>query len=89
MLYTYTFLTVTSFGIFQEYLLRNYMHSALFYLLMTLGSCFFLAALYRMTEYRWAGHGCGRPSTPLMNLLTSGFCRCSRRRLNWAPSTST
>ena len=55
MLYTYTFLTVTSFGIFQEYLFRNYMHSALFYLLMTLGSCFFLAALYRMTEYRWAG----------------------------------
>ena len=55
LLYTYTFLTVTSFGIFQEYLLRNYMHSALFYLLMTLGSCFFLAALYRMTDYRWAG----------------------------------
>ena len=55
MLYTYTFLLVTSFGIFQEYLLRNYMHSALFYLLMTLGSCFFLSALYRMTDYRWAG----------------------------------
>ncbi len=55
MLYTYTFLLVTSFGIFQEYLLRNYMHSALFYLLMTLGSCFFLAALYRMSDFRWAG----------------------------------
>ena len=55
MLYTYTFLLVTSFGVFQEYLLRNYMHSALFYLLMTLGSCFFLAGLYRMSDYRWAG----------------------------------
>ena len=55
MLYTYTFLLVTSFGVFQEYLLRNYMHSALFYLLMTLGSCFFLAALYRMSDFRWAG----------------------------------
>jgi len=55
MLYTYTFLLVTSFGVFQEYLLRNYMHSALFYMLMTLGSCFFLAALYRMSDYRWAG----------------------------------
>ena len=55
MLYTYTFLLVTSFGIFQEFLLRNYMHSALFYLLMTLGSCFFLSGLYRMTDYRWAG----------------------------------
>jgi hypothetical membrane protein len=55
MLYTYTFLLVTSFGIFQEFLTRNYMHSALFYMLMTLGSCFFLAGLYRMTDYRWAG----------------------------------
>jgi hypothetical protein len=55
MLYTYTFLLVTSFGIFQEFLMRNYMHSALFYMLMTLGSCFFLSALYRMTDYRWAG----------------------------------
>jgi hypothetical protein len=55
LLYTYTFLLVTSFGIFQEFLLRNYMHSALFYLLMTLGSCFFLAGLYRMSDFRWAG----------------------------------
>jgi len=55
MLYTYTFLLVTSFGIFQEYLIRNYMHSALFYLLMTLGTCFFLAGLYRMSDYRWSG----------------------------------
>ena len=54
MLYTYTFLLVTSFGIFQEFLLRNYMHSALFYMLMTLGACFFLAGLYRMSDYRWA-----------------------------------
>jgi hypothetical protein len=55
LLYTYAFLWVTSFSIFQEYLLRNYMHSALFYLLATLGSCFFLAGLYRITDYRWAG----------------------------------
>jgi hypothetical protein len=55
MLYTYTFLLVTSFGIFQEFLLRNYMHSGLFYLLMSLGSCFFLAGLYQMSDYRWAG----------------------------------
>jgi hypothetical membrane protein len=55
MLYTYTFLLVTSFGIFQEFLTRNHMHSALFYLLMALGVCFFLSALYRMTDYRWAG----------------------------------
>ena len=55
MFYTYTFLLVTSFGIFQEFLLRNYMHSALFYLLMSLGACFFLAGLYRMTDFRWAG----------------------------------
>ena len=55
LLYTYTFLLVTSFGIFQEFLLRNYMHSALFYLLVSLGSCLFLAALYRMSDFRWAG----------------------------------
>jgi hypothetical protein len=55
MLYAYTFLLVTSFGIFQEFLTRNYMHGARFYLLMTLGSCFFLSALYRMSDYRWAG----------------------------------
>jgi len=68
MLYTYTFLLVTSFGIFQEYLIRNYMHSALFYLLMTLGSCFFLAGLYRMSDYRWAGTAVAAFYT-LMNLL--------------------
>ena len=68
LLYTYTFLLVTSFGIFQEYLLRNYMHSALFYLLMTLGSCFFLAGLYRMSEYRWAGTAVAAFYT-VMNLL--------------------
>jgi hypothetical protein len=55
LLYVYTFLLVTSFGVFQEFLLRNYMHSALFYMLMTLGSCFFLAGLYRMSDSRWAG----------------------------------
>jgi hypothetical membrane protein len=55
LLYAYTFLLVTSFGIFQEFLLRNYMHSALFYMLMSLGSCFFLAGLYRMSDSRWAG----------------------------------
>ena len=55
LLYTYTFLLVTSFGVFQEFLLRNYMHSALFYLLMTLGACFFLAGLYRLSDHRWAG----------------------------------
>jgi len=55
MLYTYAFLLVTSFGIFQEFLLRNYMHSGLFYLLMSLGPCFFLAGLYQMSDYRWAG----------------------------------
>ncbi len=68
LLYTYTFLLVTSFGIFQEYLLRNYMHSALFYLLMTLGSCFFLAGLYRMTDFRWAGTAVAAFYT-FMNLL--------------------
>lgn len=55
LLYTYTFLLVTSFGIFQEFLLRNYMHSALFYLLLSLGPCFFFAGLYRMSDNRWAG----------------------------------
>jgi hypothetical protein len=55
MLYTYTFLLVTSFGVFQEFLLRNYMHSALFYMLMTLGTCFFLAGLYRISDFRWSG----------------------------------
>ncbi len=55
LLYTYTFLLVTSFGVFQEFLLRSYMHSALFYLLMSLGSCFFLAGLYQLSDFRWAG----------------------------------
>ena len=55
LLYTYTFLLVTSFGVFQEFLLRNFMHSARFYLLMSLGACFVLAGLYRMSDYRWAG----------------------------------
>jgi hypothetical protein len=55
LLYTYAFLLVTSFGIFQEMLLRNFMHSARFYMLVTLGPCLFLAALYRMSDYRWAG----------------------------------
>ncbi|HTT64664.1 MAG TPA: hypothetical protein VMG35_22590, partial [Bryobacteraceae bacterium] len=46
----------------------NYMHSARFYLLMTLGSCFFLAGLYRMSDYRWAGTAVAAFYT-LMNLL--------------------
>ena len=68
LLYTYTFLLVTSFGIFQEYLIRNYMHTALFYVLMTLGSCFFLAGLYRMSDYRWSGTVVAAFYT-MMNLL--------------------
>jgi len=54
-LYVYAFLLVASFGVFQEYLIRNYMHSALFYILTTLGPCFFLAGLYRLSDFRWAG----------------------------------
>ena len=68
LLYTYTFLLVTSFGIFQEFLLRNYMHSALFYMLMTFGSCFFLSALYRMSDFRWSGTAVATIYTTL-NLL--------------------
>ena len=68
LLYTYTFLLVTSFGIFQEFLIRNYMHTALFYLLMTLGSCFFLAGLYRMSDFRWSGTAVAAFYT-VMNLL--------------------
>jgi hypothetical protein len=68
MLYTCTFLLVTSFGVFQEFLLRNYMHSALFYLLLSLGPCFFFAGLYRMSDYRWAGTAVAGIYT-LLNLL--------------------
>ncbi len=68
MLYTYTFLLVTSFGVFQEYLLRNYMHSGLFYMLMALGSCFFFGALYRMSDFRWAGTAVAAIYT-VLNLL--------------------
>ncbi len=55
MLYAYAFVLVTPLGMFQEFLLRNYMHSALFYLLISVGTCFFLAGLYRITDFRWAG----------------------------------
>jgi len=70
LIYTYTFLLVTSFGVFQEFLIRNYMHSALFYMLMTLGSCFFLAGLYRMTDFCWAATA----TTGFYTVMNLAYC---------------
>jgi hypothetical protein len=54
LLYTFTFLLGIAVGIFQEYTFTDSMHSALFYLLLSILVPLFLAAIIQVSDFRWA-----------------------------------
>jgi len=54
LLFTFTYLLGVSIAIFQEYTFTDYMHSALFYLLLSLFAPMFLVAVGQVSEFRWA-----------------------------------
>ena len=54
LLYTFTYLLGMAIAVFQEYTFTDYMHSALFYLLLSLFAPMFLTAVAQVCAYRWA-----------------------------------
>jgi hypothetical protein len=54
LLYTFTFLLGIAVGIFQEYTFTDSMHSALFYLLLSILVPLLLAAIIQASDFRWA-----------------------------------
>jgi len=65
-LYTFTFIVAVSVGMFEEWLLRNYMHSATFYLLLASGVPFLLAAVAKISTLRWS-------ATAVMTVYTAFY----------------
>jgi len=54
LLYSFTYLLGMAIAVFQEYTFTDYMHSALFYLLLSLFAPMFLVAVAQVSEFRWA-----------------------------------
>jgi hypothetical protein len=54
LLYTFTYLLGMAIAVFQEYTFTDYMHSAIFYLLLSLLAPLFLVAVAEVSEFRWA-----------------------------------
>jgi len=54
LVYTFTYLLGVAIAVFQEYTFTDYMHSALFYLLLSLFAPLFLVAVAQVSEFRWA-----------------------------------
>jgi hypothetical protein len=54
LLYSFTYLLGVAIAVFQEYTFTDYMHSALFYLLLSLFAPMFLVAVAQVSEFRWA-----------------------------------
>jgi hypothetical protein len=54
LLYTFTFLLGVAIGVFQEYTFTDSMHSARFYLVLSLFTPMFLVAVAQVSEFRWA-----------------------------------
>jgi hypothetical protein len=63
-LYTFTFLLGIAVGIFQEYTFTDSMHSALFYLLLSILVPLFLAAIIQASDFRW-------PATVVTGIFTT------------------
>src|SRR5579862_1528835 len=68
LLYAFTYLLGIAIAVFQEYTFTDYMHSAVFYLLMSLFAPMFLVAVTQVSEFRWAATGIAAIFTAL-NLL--------------------
>src|ERR1700691_216911 len=54
LLYMFTYLLGVAIAVFQEYTFTDSMHSALFYLVMSLFAPMFLVAVAQVSEFRWA-----------------------------------
>ncbi len=54
LLYSFTYLLGVGIAIFQEYTFTDYMHSAVFYLVLSLFAPMFLVAVGEVSEFRWA-----------------------------------
>ena len=54
LLYTFMYLLGVAIAVFQEYTFTDYMHSALFYLLLSLFAPMFLVAVAQVSGFRWA-----------------------------------
>ncbi|MGA2131552.1 MAG: hypothetical protein ABSH50_04480 [Bryobacteraceae bacterium] len=54
LLYSFTYLLGIAIAIFQEYTFTDCMHSATFYLVLSLFAPLFLVAVTRVVDYRWA-----------------------------------
>jgi hypothetical protein len=54
LLYTFTYLLGIAIAAFQEYTFTDYMHSAVFYLVLSLFTPMFLVAVAQVSEFRWA-----------------------------------
>lgn len=54
LLYTFTYQLGMAIAVFQEYTFTDYMHSAVFYLVLSLFSPMFLVAVAQVSEYRWS-----------------------------------
>jgi hypothetical protein len=52
LLYTFMYLLGVAIAVFQEYTFTDYMHSALFYLLLSLFAPMFLVAVAQVSEFR-------------------------------------
>ena len=78
LLYTFTFLLGIAVGIFQEYTFTDSMHSALFYLLLSILVPLFLAAIIQASDFRWPATVGDRyfydpePDVPLVAAVVSG-----------------
>jgi hypothetical protein len=54
LLYSFTYLLGVAIAVFQEYTFTDYMHSALFYLVLSLFTPLFLVAVAQVSDFRWA-----------------------------------
>jgi len=54
LLYMFTYLLGIAIAVFQECTFTDYMHSALFYLVLSLFTPMFLVAVAQVSEFRWA-----------------------------------
>jgi hypothetical protein len=68
MLYSFTYLLGIAIAVFQECTFTDYMHSALFYLVLSLFAPLFLVAVTQVVEYRWAATAIAGMFT-VLNLL--------------------
>jgi hypothetical protein len=68
LLYTFTYLLGIAIAVFQECTFTDYMHSALFYLVLSLFTPMFFVAVAQVSEFRWASTAIAGTFTTL-NLL--------------------